>query len=315
MAVTCARRAALALVVGGILFVCDRALLRAQEPYRFVVSVVDAQGRAVTDLERDEILMFENGVANEILAVESFPIPVAVTIAVDNGPLSRDALSHYRSGLTGLVNALPRDVAVTLVTTAPQPMMVVRPTTDRIRILRGVNGFAPEDDRPRFTDALVEFSHRLRDDYSQRRIIDSLPVLVMVSTTANEAMSYELPEIQRALDFLGTRKARVFVAMLSSPARNNESLSQQINSGRQVLIGIPATEVTRGRYESLATSSRLATLLAEFGTDIAALHHRHAGQLRVLARRQPGLTGPLQNPRIEVTREGVTGQVSLDGLP
>jgi hypothetical protein len=41
-------------------------------------------------------------------------MPVALTIAVDNGPLSVDALAHYRTGLTGLVHALPADMEVTL---------------------------------------------------------------------------------------------------------------------------------------------------------------------------------------------------------
>ena len=32
-------------------------------------------------------------------------------------------------------------------------------------------------------------------------------------------------------------------------------------------------------------------------------------------RRKEGLTGPLQNPRIELARPGLTGEVSLDGMP
>ena len=36
-----------------------------------------------------------------------------LTITVDNGPLSRDSLAHYRSGLTGLIKSLPVDVEVT----------------------------------------------------------------------------------------------------------------------------------------------------------------------------------------------------------
>ena len=81
---------------------------------------------------------------------------------VEAGLLSADALAHYRTGLTALVRALPADMEVTLITMSPQPMMVVRPTTDRIRLLRGVNGFAPQEESPRFTDTLVEFSRRCR---------------------------------------------------------------------------------------------------------------------------------------------------------
>ena len=283
------------------------------EEFQFVIAVSNKLGQPVSDLRRDEVLMSENGIAHEIIKVEAYPVPVRVTLAVDNGPLSGDALGHYRSGLTALVKALPQDVEVTLITTSPQPRMVVRPTTDRQRILRGVTEFAPEQEAPRFTDALVEFSQRLQQEIKETRRLNSLPVLVMVSTTANDAVSYEVPEISRALSFLKGRKAKVYIATTSS--RQNGGSVAQINDNRQALIGIPATELTRGRYEALAASSRLTTLLPEFGREIAALHRRHANQLLVTVQRTGGLIGPLQNPRIEVTRSGMTGQVSLDGLP
>ena len=283
------------------------------EEFQFIIAVSDAQGRPVTDIQRTEILLLDNGTEHEIVKIEPFRVPVTLTIAVDNGPASREALAHYRSGLAGLVKALPPDVEVTLITTSPQPRMVVRPTTDRQRILRGISGFAPEDARPRFTDALVEFSQREQLEVERTRRLDSVPVLVLVSTTANEAVSYEVPEILKALGFLQWRKAKVFITMTSE--RQDAGSAAQINENRQSLIGIPAVELTRGRYEALAISSRLATLLPEFGRDIAALHRKHANQILVTARRPPELPGPIKNPRVEVRRPGLVGQVSLDGLP
>jgi hypothetical protein len=88
-----------------------------------------------------------------------------------------------------------------------------------------------------------------------------------------------------------------------------------LNEGRQTLIAIPATKVTRGRYESLANGSRLTTLLPEMGAQIAALHRRQISQLLVTAYRRPGLKGQLQNAQIGLTRKDLKGSVSLDGLP
>lgn len=297
----------------GLALAAAPAVVAAQEQFQFVVSATDSSGQPVTDLKNEEIRMSENGKPNTVVKIEPFRIPVKLTIAVDNGPLSRDALSHYRSGLTGLVNALPADVEVTLITTAPQPRRVVQATTDREHVLRGINGFAPQDESPRFTDALVEFSKRYQDELEDTRRGDSLPILVMVSTTATEATSYELPEIEKALGFLKARKARVYVTMISG-RQDAEGLAA-INTARQALIAIPATEATRGKYEALANSSRLATLLPEFGQEIAALHQKHNNQLLVTVQRQQGITGQLQNPQIEVARPGLTGDVSIDGLP
>jgi hypothetical protein len=277
-----------------------------QEQFQFVVSARDADGRPVTDLKRDEIVMLENGFANEIVKIEPFHIPVKLTIAVDNGIHSRDALAHYRSGLAGLARTLPPEIEVALVTMAPQPRFVVTSTLDRNRLRRGINGFAPEEATPRFADTLVEFAKRFQDELSKTKRFDSLPILVLISTTSSEHTSYQTSQIASAVQFLETRKARVYVTMTTT---------NQGTQGQQPLLGIHVTKVTRGRYEALANSSRLATLLPEYGAEIAALHRQQHNQLLVTALRQEGVKGQLQNPRIELTRPNVTGQVSLDGLP
>jgi len=276
-----------------------------QEQFQFVVSARDADGRALMDLQRDEIVMTEDGIANEIVKVEPFHVPVKLTIAVDNGILSRDALAHYRSGLEGLVKALPLDIEVGLLTMAPQPRFVVAPTLDRNRVRRGINGFAPEEATPRFADTLVEFSKRLQDEFTRTRRFDSLPILVVISTTSSEHTSYQNAQIRSAMGFLETRKTRVYFTMTTTT---------QGTQGQQPLLGIALAKATRGRYEALANSSRLATLLPEFGAEIAALHKQHDNQLRVTALRE-GVKGQIRNPRIELTRPNISGVVSLDGLP
>ena len=254
------------LVVAGLTSLALTVLEAQPNQFQFILAATDASGRPVADIKPDEVLMTENGAAATIIKVEPYKVPVKLTLAVDNGPDSREALSHYRSGLKGLVEALPFDLEVTLITTAPQPRMVVRPTTNREQILRGINGFAPEDERPRFTDTLVEFSRRLERESKEKRVPDSLPILVMVSTTANEVASYQVEEINKALNFLATRKARLMVTMTSTRAGNVSAVAD-INTNRQALIAIPATKATRGRYEAIAVSSRLATLLPEIGKE------------------------------------------------
>jgi hypothetical protein len=97
-----------------------------------------------------------------------------------------------------MIKALPAEIEVTLITTAPQPRMVVRPTLQRDQLLRGVNGFAPEQGAPRFTDALVEYSKRVQKEVEDTKKADSLPVLVMVSTTTGAG------ELRDAGDLAGT---------------------------------------------------------------------------------------------------------------
>ena len=243
--------------------------------------------------------------------MEPLSVPIKLTITVDNGTDSTDALVHYRAGLTGLVEALPPDVEITLITIAPQPRTVLRPTTDRAQVLRAINGFAPEQAAPRFSDALVEFSQRLQKETRDRKIAPYVPVMIMLSTTGVQQSSYEPPEITKAVNFLVTRRARLNMIVMST--RTGQATSAEtLNASVQAIIGIPVVKATNGRYESLAASSRLATLLPEWGKDLAALHRRQTNQVRVTVERAQA--GDLQNPRIELARTGLNGQVTIDGF-
>jgi hypothetical protein len=285
-------------------------LLSAQgTTFEFYISASNQTGAPVTDLRAEDVLMSENGVQQQVVKIEPVSIPLKLTIAVDNGVDSGDALVHYRSGLTGLVDALPPDVEVTLITIAPQPRVVVK-STDRTQIVRGINGFAPEQARPRFSDALVEYSRDLEKESRNKGAKPYVPVMLMLSTAANEQSSYQPKEIEKAVGFLIARKARLNVVMMSTRTGQASSV-ETLNSQLQAVIAIPAVKMTNGRYEALAVSSRVATLLPEWGKDLAALHTRQANQFRVTVERKAG--GPLQSPRIEIARQGLAGTVSIDG--
>ena len=301
------------LTLAAVLVAPVTLVLAQDENLSFIISVADSTGRPVNDLTRDEVVLTENGVPVDIVSVQPFRMPVALTVAVDNGPLSVDALGHYRNGLAGLVRALPADMEVSLITMSPQPLTIVQHTADRLRLIRGVSGFAPQEESPRFTDTPVEFSRRYEAALKETNRIASVPVLLLLSTTAPEAVSYSSEEVTRALSFLERRRAMVHVVMLN--IRRDVGAAAAINDARQTMIGIPATKVTRGRYEAISNSIRLITLLPEMGAQIAALHRRQVSQMVVTARRQPGTRGPLQNPQLGLTRKGMTGSVSPNGLP
>jgi hypothetical protein len=288
------------------------AWLSAQpgQTFQFVVSATDAAGAPVTSLQREDVVMSENGAQQEVVRVDPLAVPLKITIAVDNGVDSEDAIGHYRAGLTAMVEALPPDVEVTLIATAPQPRTVVRPTSDRAQILRGINAFSPEQARPRFTDALVEYSERLQREAKDRKMVPYVPVMLMLSTAAIETSSYQPKEIEKAVNFLVARHARLNVVMMSTRV-GDATTAAGMNTSLQAIVSMPVVKATNGRYEALAVASRLRTLLPEWGRDLAALHARQINQHRVTVERSRG--GELQNPRIELARPGLSGSVTLDG--
>jgi len=279
------------------------------QTFQFVASAANGDGVPVTDLGRDDIVMTENGVRQTVAKVEPLAVPIKLTIAVDNGLESADAIAHYRTGLTGLVEALPPDVEITLITTAPQPRTVVKPTTDRVQIIKGINGFAPENARPRFSDSVVEYSQRLEKEAKDKKVAPYLPVMVAIATAAIETRSYQPDEIEKAVKSLVTRHAKVNAIVASTRSGSVQLTDRDLT--QQSSVALPTTKATGGRYETLAVTNRIATLLPEWGRDLAVLHAKQIAQFRVTVERAHG--GELQKPTIEIARPGLRGTVTLDG--
>jgi hypothetical protein len=126
------RSGAKAIFAFGALTLLISATIVAQDnQFQLFISAVDESGSQVTDLKAGDVSMAESGAPGTVVLVERFNLPVKLTIVVDNNPDSQLVLAQYRSGLNGLVDALPKDVEISLYTTAPQPRAMVRFTTNR----------------------------------------------------------------------------------------------------------------------------------------------------------------------------------------
>ena len=314
------RRFLLTLTVVVAIWGTSTILAQGPATIEFVVSALDKSGNPVTDLKPEEVLFSEKAGKGKIVKFEPFALPVKVTIGVDNGsdidskgnpvPTSALAIGNYRNGLKGFVEAFPEGTEMTLITTSPQPRMVVKPTTDRAAILRGLTGFAPESERPRFTDTLVEYSQRLEKETKDSKFKMYVPIMLMVSTAANESSSYQPSEVQKAVNFLAQRRVKLYVTV-NSTRSGDAAATADLNNNRQAIISIPATKAMNGRFETLAIFNRLDTLLPEMGTELAAYAKRLTTQYMVTVQRAG--TGPVEGVAIEIAREGLTGSVSLDG--
>ncbi len=274
---------------------------QAGQTFQFVVSATNSAGELVTDLKPEEVVFAEKAGKGTVTKVEPFALPVKVTIAVDNGEHSALALPNYRNGLKGFVEAFPANTEMTVITTSPQPRMVVRPTTDRTQILRGVNGFSPEQERPRFTDALVATTsgrRRKRDS----KVGPYVPIMLMVSTAANESSSYQPNDVQRAVEFLVARRTKLYVTVNSTKS-GDAVAAADLNDNRQSIIAIPATKALNGRYEAIAIFNRLDTLLPEMGKELAAYAKRLGTQHLITVQRAG--SGPMEGLSIDLARPGL----------
>src|SRR5688572_9095644 len=275
------------------------------------ISAVDGSGMPLTDLKPEEIAFTENGAPGKVVSLDRHPLPIKLTIAVDNGRDSQPALAALREGLTGMVNALPADVEVTLITMS-QPQTVVRPTTDRAQINQGISRFAADTSAvAKFSETLVEYADRVDKDFRDKKPVYT-PVLVVVSTSTPELENVQPDTIQKALNTLRTRGARVSVVMMTTTPTNTQSVAN-MTQGRQAVIAAPIVKASRGKFEALVAFSRLSTLLPEWGKELALSHTKQNTQFRAVIDRPGGATGALSNLGLRLTRPGAEGSVSPDG--
>jgi hypothetical protein len=275
------------------------------------ISAVDGNGAPLTDLKPEEVVYTESGAPGKVVSLDRHQLPIKLTLAVDNGKESQPALAALREGLTGLVQTLPPDVDVTLITMS-QPQMVVRPTTDRAQITQGIARFGPESNAvAKFSEVLVEYADRIEKDFKDKKLTYA-PLLLMVSTSTPELESVQPDTIQKTLNTLRTRGVRVSVIMMTTTPTNTESVAN-MTQGRQALIAAPIVKASGGKFEALVQFNRLATLLPEWGKEVAVSHTKQTTQFRAVIDRPGGATGALNNLGLTLTRPGANGSVSPDG--
>lgn len=275
----------------------------AQRQLQFFASFVDPFGDIVTDVLPEEVHILEDGVEGRVLQLEPIDWPVKVTVLVDNGIGMADHLLLIRNGVRGLVEALPEDVEVSILTTAPQPRWLTRPTRDRDAALESIYRLTPDRGLPRFVEAIDEATERIA-----KEVGNFFPVIIALGSTTAEDSFVPRQRIERMLRRLYERAATVHVVMLTTQSRTRGEVSGAYQTG----VGSAVAELTGGRYEALAAVTRIATLLPEIGAQVAASHVRQSQQYRVTFERPAGASGPLGEVRMAVDSE-LRVTLSLDG--
>jgi len=252
----------------------------AQQQIQLYANIVDSAGAAVTSLKPDDLKVLENGVEAKITKVELITWVTKIQLLIDNGQgVGAGNLSLLRSGVRGLLEALPMGVEVSLVTTSPQPRFVVRPTTDRKAILAGVDNITPDSNAGRFVESLNEALQRNERDKS-----DFFPIIIALGTTMGDTRVLDR-DLNQIMERLEKRPTTVHVVILSAGSSSGSGGVVQQE------LGMNVAKYTRGRYEAINAASRIATLLPEIGAQVAKGAERQSQQFRITAERPSGASG------------------------
>jgi len=291
------------IALGTAFVMVGSAVALAQQQFVFFASVADASGAPVGSLAPDDVKIVENGAEGKVVKIEPIDWPIRLQILVDNGTGMGEALVQMRNGLKGLVMAIPEGIEMSLITTAPQPRNIVKPTTDRQAIIQGIDRITPDTSAARFVEALNEAAARVDKDKG-----NYFPVIVILGSTTAEGSQVLERDVQRMRQRFVDRAATVHVIMVNLGARSESSFS----GANQTNIGIAVTKDTGGRYEAIAASTRIATLLPEIGEQVAKSHARQSHQFRITFQRPGGASGAVGEIGMS-SRAGTTPTLTING--
>ncbi len=279
------------------MFLAASPRIAAQKTQQIFIKVAGAAG-PVIDLKAADVTVMEDDVACKVLKVEPAG-PTKVQVLVDNGQVTTNPINGLRDGLKAFFEKMPEGVEMSLYTTAPQGRSIVKPTTDKAKLIAGIALITPDRGVGAFFESLLDAVDRADKDK-----MPGFPVIMAVGSDAGA-------ENLRDNDMTDIQKKVVKDAVTVQVALMLGGSSQSSRTGAQPEIGMGLTRLTGGRYEAINSITRLATLLPEFGERIAQAAARQQNQFKVTYE-VPGKRSASPKVGIGVSREG-TVTISQDG--
>jgi hypothetical protein len=279
------------------------ALMTAQNSKQIQVfaSILDAAGAPAKTVEVGDLKLMEDGTDAKVTKVEPVNWPVKLQILLDNGiGLGSQNVQQLKLGVKALIEAMPENLEVTIVSTAPQPRFLTKPTTDRAAMLKALDLLAPDSGAGRFIESLNEAMQRIEKDKG-----DYFPVIVSVATTAGDSNVRD-SDITSIMKRLQTRPTTVHVLLYNG----GQSASGGSN---QTQVGMNVTQYTGGKFENINSATRIPTLLPEFGKSVATNVERQSHQFRVTAERPAGASGDVGQVSMGAKSPLVLAGLSFDG--
>jgi hypothetical protein len=277
------------------------AVVSAQKQQQLFISLIGADGKPVEGLQAGDVGITENDVSCKVVKLEPIDWPTKLQVLVDNGRTNTTPINPLRDGLKALFEQLPEGTEMSLYTTGGSPRPVVKPTTDKQKVIAGIGLIAPDNGSGAFFDALVEAADRAAKDKEP-----GFAVILMVGSDLGNirVLDQEYKKLQQTVIDKGIT---VHITVTAGGGTTN---------GGQVQtdVGLAMTKLSGGKYETFSAVNRLATLLPELGQRIAASAVRQRHQYRVTYERPDK---PAAQPRIgaTVTKAGDVQQSLRGNLP
>jgi len=292
------RRRLFVTVIAGLLILASG--LSAQKQAQMFLSLTSPDGKRVEGITPQDVTIIEDGAACKTIQVEAVDWPTKLQVLVGNGRSNTNPISPLRDGLTGFFEQIPDGVEMSMYTTSGSPRSVVRPTTDKQKLIDAVSRIGPDTNNCVFFGSLLEASERVDKEKTP-----SYPMIVTIGSNFSSAAVVER-DYNKLQTTLFDHGIKTYVLM-------NVGSQSVMGGGAQIDIGITAAKIAGGIYEDFNSETRLATLLPEIGKHVAQSIALQSHQYRVTyepCSKSTGANGV--TTAVEVHKEGAV-KLSLHG--
>jgi hypothetical protein len=271
----------------------------AQKTQQIFIKVTGPNG-PIGDLQAGDVKVTEDDVACKVLKLEPAG-SMKVQVLVDNGETNTNPITGLRDGLKAFFEKMPDGLEMSLYTTAPQGRAIVKPTTDKKKLIDGIGLIAPDRATGKFFESLLDATDRVSRDKAP-----GFPLIMIVGSDVGteDIKDRDVQDVQQKII---KNAIAIHVVLMTGGS------GQSSHTGSQPEIGMSVTKMTGGRYESINATSRLATLLPEFADRIAQAAVQQRDQFRVTYE-APAKRNATAKIGVAVGRDG-TVMTSLDGRP
>ena len=242
-------------IVATAVLVCLAAPgLLAQKQVAFIATVTPVNGREVSTLMPGDVKVVESDKPLNVSKVEVIERVPKLQLLIDNGVgFPSQNLGDLRNGIKALVNNLPLNLEVTMVTTAPNPRVLEKATTDRVKQLAAIDRIVPDSGSGKFTESLWEATERIEKDKDEKASY----TIVTIGTTQGD-LNVRDDDVKKIFERVTRRHIPVFVILFST-------LQGSTTGGVQQDVGGNAAAMGGGRMEVINSATRLTSLLPELG--------------------------------------------------
>lgn len=275
--------AALAAVLVG----SSPAFTHAQAQQRDVyVSALDQSGAPVESLAPTDVVIREDKIAREVLAVIPAQEPMHIALLLDNSQASESYIRDYREAIPAFIAAIAADEngakhQISIITLAERPTINTDYTSDTALLTAGAGRiFAMPGSGTYLLDGLIEIGQGLKKHNFTR------PIIIAITTEGPEMSDRQY---QGVLEPLRASGAAFHVIVVGNPRNTSYDRSIVLDQG---------TREGGGRFDTLLTGNALTARMKQVA---AELTH----QFRVTYSR-PQMLIPPEQVTISSGKEGLT---------